>query len=31
MILDETCDLCENEEHPLCVNSCVFGARGVTK
>jgi len=33
MILDETCDLCENENEdlPLCVKYCVFGARGVMK
>ncbi|MHC2994629.1 MAG: hypothetical protein IBV53_03895 [Candidatus Atribacteria bacterium] len=33
MIIDETCDLCENENEdlPLCVKYCVFGARGVMK
>lgn len=31
MIIDETCDLCQNEDEdlPLCVKYCVFGARGV--
>jgi Fe-S-cluster-containing dehydrogenase component len=27
IFLDSTCDLCENEKEPLCVSSCVFGAR----
>jgi len=31
MIIDETCDLCNNEDIPFCVKYCVFGARGVTK
>ena len=33
MIIDETCDLCENENEdlPLCIKYCVFGARGVMK
>jgi len=33
MIIDETCDLCENENEdlPLCVKYCVFGARGLMK
>lgn len=31
MILDDTCDLCENEDILLCVKACVFGARGVMK
>ncbi|MBL7080412.1 hypothetical protein ISS39_08810 [Candidatus Bathyarchaeota archaeon] len=26
--LDETCDLCQGEEPPLCVKYCVYGARG---
>jgi len=25
--LDETCDLCQGEETPLCVRYCVYGAR----
>jgi carbon-monoxide dehydrogenase iron sulfur subunit len=29
MSIDETCDLCIGEDHPLCVKHCVFGARGV--
>jgi len=33
MIIDETCDFCESEDEdfPLCVKYCVFGARGVVK
>ena len=33
MVIDETCDLCESEDEdfPLCVKYCVFGARGVMK
>ena len=27
--LDETCDLCQGEETPLCVKYCVYGARGL--
>jgi len=27
--LDETCDLCQGEEIPLCVKYCVYGARGL--
>ena len=29
IMIDETCDLCSNEDSPLCVRHCVFGARGV--
>ena len=28
--LDETCDLCQGEETPLCVKYCVYGARELT-
>jgi len=31
MIIDETCDLCIDEDAPLCVKYCVFGARGIVK
>lgn len=31
MALDDTCDQCENEDMLLCVNACVFGARGTVK
>jgi len=33
MQIDETCDFCESEDEdfPLCVKYCVFGARGVVK
>ena len=33
MQIDDTCDLCESEDEdfPLCVKYCVFGARGVVK
>jgi carbon-monoxide dehydrogenase iron sulfur subunit len=31
MMVDETCDLCIDEDAPLCVKYCVFGARGVIK
>lgn len=31
MIIDDTCDLCKNEDTFLCVKFCVFKARGVTK
>ena len=31
MILDDTCDLCENEDMLFCVRACVFGARGMMK
>ena len=27
--LDETCDLCQGEETPLCVKYCTYGARGL--
>lgn len=29
MSMDETCDFCIDEDYPLCVRHCVFGARGV--
>ena len=29
--IDDSCDMCEDEERPLCVKACVFGARGVNK
>jgi len=31
MKIDDTCDFCENEDAPLCVKYCVFGARGAIK
>jgi carbon-monoxide dehydrogenase iron sulfur subunit len=31
MMIDETCDLCENEKIPLCIKYCPFGARGIIK
>jgi Fe-S-cluster-containing dehydrogenase component len=33
MIIDESCDFCQNEDEDLslCVKYCVFGARGVMK
>lgn len=29
LMINETCDLCENEDYPLCVKYCVFGARRI--
>jgi len=29
--IDETCDLCIDEDTPLCVKHCVFGARGIVR
>jgi len=29
MSIDSRCDFCSNEEIPLCVKYCAFGARGV--
>jgi Fe-S-cluster-containing hydrogenase component 2 len=33
IIIDETCDLCQNEDEdiPLCIKYCTFGARGIIK
>jgi len=31
MSIDETCDFCIDEDIPLCVKHCVFGARGIVK
>lgn len=31
MMIDDTCDLCTNEDAPFCVMSCVFGARGTSR
>lgn len=31
MQIDEGCDLCEDEDIPLCVKYCPFGARGIIR
>jgi carbon-monoxide dehydrogenase iron sulfur subunit len=31
MSIDNSCDLCINEDAPLCVKHCVFDARGVER
>jgi len=31
MVLDDSCDYCHNENFPLCVRACVFGARGLLR
>ena len=31
MSIDDTCDFCIDEDIPLCVKHCVFGARGIVK
>jgi hypothetical protein len=31
MAIDSSCDYCTNETYALCVQHCVFGARGVAR
>ena len=31
MALNDSCDHCDNENFPMCVKACVFGARGIAK
>jgi carbon-monoxide dehydrogenase iron sulfur subunit len=31
LAIDNSCDYCPDEDIPLCVKACVFGARGFIK